>query len=235
MNTYAYMRISTKEERAKQSFSRQESAIKRYENDNHTDIVLTVREDESGKTFTNRKEWNRLERIVQNGDTIVFKAVDRFTRNADEGIAKYLELMQKGINLVFLDNPTLSTDYMKNLLNIAEKQEDRIARESLKFISRILLIAELDRCEQERLRISRRTREGMEARRRAAEARGEHWAAGRPVGAVDKLTDALRADIQKYLNDRSIKGIDIMKRHGISRNTFNKYVKIIKEETCPQK
>ena len=41
--------------------------------------------------------WNKLENIIQKGDTIVFKEISRFTREAENGYKKYMELMQKGI------------------------------------------------------------------------------------------------------------------------------------------
>lgn len=228
-NTYGYMRISTKEERGKQKFTRQEGALARYQKETREEILMVFSEDKSGKTFKGRKEWAKVEKIVQPGDTIVMKSIDRFTRNVDEGLEKYMGLMDRGVNLVFIDNPTISTDYMKNLLHIAESQKDRITSESLKFIARILLIAELDRAEKERETISKRTKDGMKARKEEAEARGEHWAAGRKVGQLDKMTDELRCDIVKYLADRSVKGVDVMKKHHISRNTFSKYVEIVKE------
>ena len=128
-NTYGYMRISTKEKDDKQKFTRQEQALNRYAKENHSEYVLVFRDDVSGKSFENRQEWKKLERIVQPDDTIVFKSVDRFTRNVDEGLDKYADLMKKRIHLVFIDNPTLSTDYMKELLAIAETQENRITKE----------------------------------------------------------------------------------------------------------
>lgn len=228
-NVYGYMRISTKEERGKQQYTRQEQALNRYEKETGEEFVLVFKEDQSGKTFKNRTQWKKLESIVQSGDCIVFKSIDRFTRNVDEGLEKYMDLMQKGVSLCFLDNPTLSTDYMKNLLNIAANQEDRIAKESLTFIARILLIAELDRAEKERQTISKRTKDGMAARKAEAEAAGKEWRAGRKPGQVDKLTPELEADIALYITDRSIKGSDVMKKHNISRNTFRKYTEIVKK------
>lgn len=227
-NLYGYMRISTKEERGKQKFTRQEQALGRYTKETGEEFIIVFREDQSGKTFTNRSEWKKLESIVQSGDTIVMKSIDRFTRNVDEGLEKYMGLMQKDVKLTFLDNPTLSTDYMKNLLNIAEEQPDRIARESLTFIARILLIAELDRAEKERKTISKRTIDGMAARKADAEARGEYWRAGRKPGQLDKMTPELEADIREYLADRSIKGVTLMKKYHISRTTLLKYADIIK-------
>jgi len=38
------------------------------------------------------------------------------------------------------------------------------------------------------------------------------------------MSDALKEDIIAYLNDRSIKQVDLMKKHNISRNTLKKYV-----------
>ena len=231
-NTYGYMRISTKEERGKQKFTRQEQALNRYSKETGEEFIIVFHEDQSGKTFKNRNEWKKLESIVQPDDTIVMKSIDRFTRNADEGLDKYMNMMQKGVKLTFLDNPTLSTDYMKNLLHIAEEQPDRIARESLTFIARILLIAELDRAEKERQYISKRTKDGMASRKIEASKQGEYWKAGRKPGQLDKMTPELEEDIQKYLADRSIKGTTLMKKHQIkSRTTFLKYVEIIKAKS----
>ena len=225
------MRISTKEERGKQKFTRQEQSISRWCKENEIQITerRIYKDDASGKSF-DRKAWKELEGDIQSGDTIVFKSIDRFTREADAGLDKYMSLMNNGIELVFIDNPTLSTPYMKNLLHIAENQDDRIARESLIFIARILLIAELDRCQKERERISKRTIDGMQARKEEAEMRGDHWAAGRKTGQLDKMTPELEKAIRAYLADRSIKQVTIMKKFNISRNTLKKYADIIGKE-----
>lgn len=230
-NYYAYMRISTKEEREKQTYSRQENALNKYAEQKKIEYVFQFKEDVSGKSFANRGEWKRLEKIVQSGDTIVFKDICRFTREADNGYKKYMELMQKGVNLVFLDNPTVSTDYIKQLLEVAEEQKrDRVTFESTKFIAKLLLIVELDRAEKEREVISQRTKDGLAAKKAEAEARGEEFKAGRKAGHLDKMTEELRADIVLYMADRSIKASDLMKKHKISRNTLKKYVEIVKQE-----
>ena len=100
-NYFSYMRISTKEERGKQKYTRQENSLQRYARTKNIDYVFEFKEDVSGKSFTNRSEWNRLEKIIQSGDTVVFKDITRFTREAENGYTKYMELMSKGINLVF--------------------------------------------------------------------------------------------------------------------------------------
>lgn len=219
-NYFAYMRISTAVERQKQKFTRQEAALKKFAEQNKIEFIYTAREDASGKNFTDRKEWNKIEKLVQDGDTIVFKDISRFTREAENGYSKYMELLNKGINLIFIDNPTVSTPYIKQLLNVAE-QQNLVARTSLESTIKLLLIVELDRVEQERLILIKRTKDGIEASNKKQ---------GRKAGQVDKLTDSLKADIEAYKKDRSIKAIDLMKKHHISRNTFKKYVAMLSTE-----
>lgn len=218
-NVYSYMRISTKEEQAKQRFNRQESALAKYANEKGIEYVFQFQEDVSGKSFKNRTEWRRLEKIVQPGDTIVFKDVSRFTREAIAGYEKYMELMTKGVDLIFIDTPVMSTGYIKDLLHVAE-QQDLVTKTSLESTVKLLLIVELNRVEQERLIISKRTKDGMAASPNKA---------GRKPGQLDKMTEALQADIVLYLADRSVKASTLMKKHGISRNTFVKYVEKVKE------
>ena len=73
------MRISTKESNDKQSFNRQEKSLKTYAESNHIEYLLSFKDDVSSNTF-NRLSWNKLEKILQKGDTIVFKEISRFTR-----------------------------------------------------------------------------------------------------------------------------------------------------------
>lgn len=216
-NYFSYMRISTKEERGKQKYTRQENSLERYARNQGIDYVIQFREDASGKSFINRSEWNRLEKIIQSGDTIVFKDITRFTREAENGYAKYMKLMSKGINLVFLDNPTLSTDYIKNLI-VTAKNMNFLEKTISEMLVKVLLAAELTRAEQERLTISQRTRDGMAASPNKA---------GRKLGQLDKMSDALKADIEVYLSDRSIKQVDLMNKYKISRNTLKKYISLL--------
>lgn len=216
-NYFSYMRISTKEERGKQKYTRQENSLERYARTNGIDYVIKFYEDASGKSFTNRSEWQRLEKILRSGDTIVCKDVTRFTREAENGYAKYMELMSKGIDLVFLDNPTLSTDYIKSLI-VAAKNMNFLEKTINEMLVKVLLATELTRAEQERLAISQRTKDGMAASPNKA---------GRKLGQLDKMTEALEADIRRYLTDRSIKQVDLMNKYKISRNTLKKYISLI--------
>ena len=220
-NTYFYMRISTKESTDKQSFNRQYKSLETYAKDNELDYNnrTIYKDDITGATFE-RDDWEALEQILKPGDTIVFKEISRFTRQAEQGYIKYMELMQEGINLVFLDNPTVSTDYIKNLMNVANSQ-NLVTKTALESTIKLLLIVELDRVQQEREIISKRIQQGIKASKNKQ---------GRKVGQLDKITEELKNDIRKFLTDRSIKQVDLMNKHNISRNTLKKYIEIIKAE-----
>lgn len=218
-NYFSYKRISTKEERGLQKFNRQSKAIERYAEENEIEFIAEFEEDESGKDFDNRKEWQKLEKLLQNGDTIVFKDISRFTRETENGYKKYMELMEKGVNLIFLDNKTVCTEYIKQLLNVAE-QQNLIAKISLENTIKLLLYVELDRAEQERIILINRIKNGI-----AASGKKQ----GRKEGVPIKLTEELTADIKEYLKDRNITMAALMKKHNISRNTIMKYIAIVKE------
>ena len=218
-NVYSYMRISTRESLGKQTYNRQAAALEKYAKDNGIEYLLQFREDVSGKNFTDRKEWGKLERLLQPMDVVVFKDISRFTRESENGYTKYMELLEKGVDLIFIDNQTVSTPYIKQLLNVAQKQ-NLVAKTSLESTVKLLLIVELDRVEQERLTFIRRVKDGIAASEKSS---------GRQPGHLDKLTPDLEADIKDYLTDRSIKLIDLMKKHDISRNTLKKYIEIVQK------
>ena len=220
MNYFSYARISTKEKEDKQSFARQEQAFIRFEKENEIEFLRNFKDDCTGSTF-DRHEWKQLESAVREGDTIVFKDVSRFTRQAEVGLKKYMSLMSQGVNIIFIDNPTISTDYIKQLGMIAESQ-DLIIKKSIENVIELLLIVELDRVEKERQILIQRIKQGIQASDKKQ---------GRKTGQLDKMSDELETDIKKFLSDRSVKQIDIMKKHSISRNTLKKYIQIVQSES----
>ncbi len=221
MAEYFYIRI-TREERGKQKSSRQESALKKYADANglQFDEHTVFREECSGESFTDRAEWSKLEKILRDGDTVVFKDISRFTKEAENGYQKYMLLIEKGVILVFLDNQTLCTDYIKQLFDAAEKH-NFLEKISLENIVKLLMHVELDRAEQERRIRQKRIKEGMDASEKKP---------GRKEGTMEKLTPELEDAIMTYLRDGSVLQVDIMKEYHISRNTLKKYARLINEK-----
>ena len=211
-NFYSYMRISTDTE--KQNFNRQKKSLSRYAKDHDIEYLVEFSEEKSAKNFTERVQFKKLDKILQKDDTVVFKDISRFTREAENGYKKYMEWLERGINVVFIDNPTVSSEYIKQMMVVAQSQ-DLVTRTAMEGVIKLLLIVELDRAEQQRLYISKAIKDGIAASSKRS---------GRKQGQFDKLTLELKEDIQRYLHDRSIKQIDLMKKYDISRNTLKKYI-----------
>ena len=216
-NYYSYMRISTDTER--QSFARQEKALKKYAEEKGIEYLIEFIEEKSAKNFMDRKQFNKLDKLLQSGDTVVFKDLSRFTREAENGYIKYMEWLGRGVNIVFLDNPTISSDYIRQMMNTAESL-DLVAKTSMEGTIKLLLIVELDRAEQQRRYISKAIKDGIAASDKRS---------GREKGSLDKMTDELRHDLELYMHDRTITQKAVMEKHGISRNTLKKYVKRLAE------
>ena len=142
-------------------------------------VEVNAMEEKSAKNFTDRKEFKKLDKILQSGDTVVFKDLSRFTREAENGYKKYMEWLERGCNIVFIDNPTVSSDYIRQMMNIAEKQE-LVTRTALENTIKLLLIVELDRAEKQRLYISKAITDGIKASDKKS---------GRPVGKLDKMSE----------------------------------------------
>ena len=105
---YGYCRIST----PKQNIDRQiRNILKEFPD------AIIIQETFTGSKFQGRKELEKLLRIIQTGDTIIFDSVSRMSRNADDGFKLYQELYNKGVNLVFLKEPHINTETYRKTLN----------------------------------------------------------------------------------------------------------------------
>lgn len=92
---YAYIRVSTKD----QNLDRQIEAIKEY----HPDKVFADKL--SGKDFE-RPEYHRLKSVVQRGDEIIIKELDRLGRNKDAVKEELKWFKSNGIIVRVLEIPT---------------------------------------------------------------------------------------------------------------------------------
>lgn len=214
-NYYSYKRISTDTER--QNFNRQIKSLERYATDHNIEYVVEFTEEMSAKNFADRPQFLKLDKILQSEDTVVFKDLSRFTREAENGYKKYMDWINRGINMVFLDNPTVSTDYIRQMMQTASEQ-DIVTKTAMESIIKLLIIVELDRGEKQRLYISKSIKDGIAASDKKN---------GRKTGQLDKMTPELKQHIKQFQTDRSIKQIDLMKKYNISRNTLKKYIDII--------
>ena len=222
---YGYCRIS----RAKQSIDRQIRNIKVV----YPDAVII--QEVFTRTRLDRKEWQKLYKAVKAGDTIVFDSVSRMSGNADEGFNAYEELYNRGISLVFLKEPHINTDTYKQALESNIKLTGGSVDFILEGVNKYLMALAkeqirlaFEQSEKEVEDLHQRTKEGIET------ARLNGKQIGQKAGAklTTKKSISAKEEIVKYSKDFSgtLADADVMKLTGLSRNTYYKYKRELKEE-----
>lgn len=225
---WGYCRISTQS----QSIDRQVRNIKA-----EYPKAIIVKEVFTGTETESRKELGRLLREVKAGDTIVFDSVSRLSRDADTGFKIYKDLFDKGINLVFLKEGYINTEVYKSTLentNTVQVQDELLDNTILKGIRKYLMkLAEqqikiaFEQAEKEVQDLRQRTREGIET------ARLEGKQIGQVEGAKLTIKKSIKAKevILKHSKDfeGTLQDDDVMKLAEVSRNTYYKYKRQLKE------
>ena len=222
---YGYCRIS----RAKQSIDRQIRNIKAV----YPDAVII--QEVFTRTRLDRKEWQKLYKAVKAGDTIVFDSVSRMSGNADEGFNAYEELYNRGISLVFLKEPHINTDTYKQALESNIKLTGGSVDFILEGVNKYLMALAkeqirlaFEQSEKEVEDLHQRIKEGIET------ARLNGKQIGQKAGAklTTKKSISAKEEIVKYSKDFSgtLADADVMKLTGLSRNTYYKYKRELKEE-----
>ena len=223
MMIYGYCRIST----SKQNIERQVRNIKRdYPN------AKIIKEVYTG-TKIDRIEFNKLLKVVKQGDTIVFDSVSRMSRNAEEGFKLYEELFNNGIELVFIKEQHINTKTYKKALNnnieLTNTNVDYILEGINKYLLALAkeqIILAFAQAEKEVQDLHQRTKEGIETARLNGKQIGQ-----RPgIKLTTKKSIKAKEDIIKYSKDfkGSLADVDVMKLIGISRNSYYKYKRELK-------
>lgn len=222
---YGYCRISRKE----QSIERQIRNIeKEYPN-------AIIRQEAFTGTKIDRPEWNKLYRTVKEGDTIIFDSVSRMSRNADEGIKAYFELLDKGVKLVFLKEHYIDTEVyaesMKDKIMLQGTDEDEIFKGLNNYFRKLakkqIRIA-FEQAEKEVEDLHQRTKEGIETARLNGKQIGNK--AGTKL--ITKKSIEMKAIIKQLSKDFEghNKDSEVMAITKLSRNTYYKYKKEIAAE-----
>lgn len=232
---YGYCRVSTKT----QNIDRQIDNIR-----NAYPTAKIYAEKFTGTKLYERKEFTKVLKKLEKGDTLVFDSVSRMSRNASEGFTLYKELHDKNINLIFLKEHHIDTDAYEQAKKsiITQKPSDSGDKATNELVSAIMeainkfmfakieqdIYKAFEQSEKEVLDLRERTKEGL----REAKRKGKH------IG-VSKG--------QKFITQKSITAKDIIKKHSISfggslsdeelqtqakisRNTLYKYKREIRAE-----
>ena len=156
---YGYARVSTKEQKE----DRQLIALKEYGIAEYNIFI----DKQSGKDFA-RQEYQLLTQVLQEGDILVIKSLDRLGRNYREMIKQWQYITQEiNADIVVLDMELLDTTRHKDLLGT--------------LISEIVLQLLSYVAESERVTTMQRQAEGIAA----AKARGVKFGRPRQFSAED--------------------------------------------------
>ena len=224
MCQWGYARIS----KAKQSIERQVRNIKAE----YPEAVI-IKEAFTGTT-TDRKEWNKLFSKVKAGDTIIFDSVSRMSRNAEEGFRAYEDLFNRGVELVFLKEPHINTAIYKNALNNSVPMTGTNIDFILNGVNQFLL--ELAK-EQIKVAFQQAEKEVEDLHQRTKEGIQTAKLAGKQIGRIEgkkvetKKSKTAKEQIKKYSVSfgGTLKDSEVMKITGLSRNTYYKYKRELKE------
>lgn len=179
--TFGYIRVST----ADQNTARQEAKMKALGIDER-DIYI---DHASGKDF-NRPQYQNMKSRLRSGDLVYVDAIDRLGRNYEAIISEWKEIThQINADIVVLENETLFDSRKFKAMNTEDSQLGSLMEDQ--FLSLLSYVAD-----QERKKILKRQREGIEAARKA----GKHL--GRPAINLETLSkeqrEILDANFEKW-------------------------------------
>lgn len=234
MRIYAYCRVST----GHQSIERQ---IRNITAAYPTAIV--IKEVYTRTKFEGRKEWQKLMNVVKEGDMIVFDEVSRMCGNEEEGCQIYKELFDKNVKLVFMKNEAINTEVYKRTLDNQIKLHLQTGNNATdNFISAIIealnsytmevafeqIRIAFRQAEAEVKTLQQRTKEGIET----ARLNGKQIGLPKGTKLTTKKSVKAKEIILKHSKDfnGSLEDEEVMKLAEVSRNTFYKYKREIKEE-----
>ena len=188
--TFGYARVSSRE----QHEDRQIEALTNYGVSRDNIIVDKC----SGKD-TEREGYQYLKKqILRNGDTLVIKELDRLSRSKSD-IKQELEFFKsKGIHVKILDIPTTLTDFPPEQMWVMD------------MINAILIEVLGSIAENERLKIRRRQREGIDA------ALKKNVRFGRPAIAKPENWDT----VVKQIDTKEISVSQALQSLNISRSSY---------------
>lgn len=227
---YGYCRIS----KAKQVIERQIRNIKAA----YPDAVII--QEIFTRTRMDRKEWQKLMKIIKPGDRIIFDSVSRMSGNAEEGFAEYERLYNMGVVLVFLKEPHINTDTYKkaleNNIRLTGSNVDFILEGVNKYLMALAkeqIKLAFEQSEKEVEDLHQRTREGLVT----AKLSGKQI--GRKSGAevITKKSIEKKQIILKHSKDfnGNLNDTEVMVLTGLARNTYYKYKRELKGNTSERK
>ena len=233
MSIYGYARISRKS----QSIDRQIRNIKAA----YPDAVI-AEEAFTGTKIQGRKALDKVLKAVKPGDTLVFDSASRMSRNADEAVTLYEELFSRGVSLVFLKEPQINTDVYRAALdrkfefaadtgnaatdNLITGLADVLNRYTIDLAKEQVRIV-FDQAQKEVEDLHQRTAEGIQT----ARLEGKQIGHEKGVKMITQKSREAKEKIRRYSADfdGTLSDPEVIRLTGISRNSYYKYKREMRE------
>lgn len=240
---YGYARVSTTGQR----LDRQIKNINDYVGEKKLAKIFS---DKFSGVKLNRPEFQKMLKVLKNGDVVVLDSVSRLSRNAKEGYELYMELLEKGVNLCFIKEPHINTEYYKSMqakkIEIAstgKASADKLVSAIIEAITEFqneetkekIRIA-FDQAEKEVTDIRQRISEGIRTTKEKNELSPENERKQIGLKQGTKLTTKKsvksKEKIRKMSRDFEGNMLDkeVIEMLGLSRNTYFKYKKEMRME-----
>lgn len=190
----------------------------------------------TGTKVKGRKEFEKMLKEAQAGDTIVFDSVSRMARDAEDGTKLYFDLYDKGVELVFLKEAYINTAVYKETIKQTIGQTGNeiadIYIDATNKVIRLLAKKQIEKAFEQAQKevddLHQRTKEGIETARLE----------GKQIGQIKgtklnvKKKEPIKAEIRKKSRDfdGALTDTDLIKVLGIARNTYYKYKKEVAQE-----
>ena len=209
MKRYGYHRTSTRE----QHLDRGIAEITAYCEQNQLELERIFTDQQTGKNF-NRPRYQVLkEDVLRSGDELIITEVDRLGRNKRDTLKELQYFRDHNIRVKILELPT-------TLMDIS-KLDNTMAQMLMETVNNMLIELYAAMAQAEIEKKEKRQREGIEAKK----ARGDWDDYGRP-SAID--IEDFKIHYQKVI-DGQIRPTELMKKLGISKSTYYRYVDQIKK------
>ncbi len=189
------------------------------------------------KTETDRTELNKLLSQLEKDDTLIMYSMDRLSREPDKLVSYYKELAQKGVKLIFINQPYMNTDVYQSvyeeMVSRVPASEESIIAGSLQRLLEEQIRRILEKSWKDLQQHRKQMRESFE------QAKMEEKKVGRVQGKryESRKSFMVKELIKKYNQNYngSLNDIQTMEQirsdmGTISRNTYYKYKKELAED-----
>ena len=189
------------------------------------------------KTVTDRTELKKLMAQLEKDDTLIVYSMDRLSREPDKLLSYYKELSEKGVKLIFINQPYMNTEVYtsayEEMLSSASVSKDNAFYDGLQYLLEAQITRILDKSwedlQDHREEMREKYNQARLANKQGDPAAGKKYESRKSfmvkelIKRYNQNYDGTMNDVQTMEQIRNDMGT-------ISRNTYYKYKKELAKE-----